>query len=158
FLLLVAVLTIFSNLPETPLTPTKKIYTVARDASWAPFSFAGKETELAAFSDALLTAIANDQNFILHVQPTSPANLFIGLNNQEYDGVLSARVPEGSILKKYYFSPIYFPFGPVIIAKAHSDINAMGDLKGKLVGLTASPELENFPTGSDTTYISYPSI
>lgn len=159
FLFYTIVLSLFFNLPERAIIPTTKLFTVAHDATWAPFSFAGKESQLTAFTDELLSTIAEDQQFIIHVRPASPNNLFSGLNNGDYEGVLSARTMDGVVLKKYYTSPIFYAFGPVIIAKIPSNIRTAEDLRGRTVGITSTVEfLMQYPTDPDTTYISYPHI
>lgn len=159
FLFYTIILSLFFNLPEKNIITAKNFFTVARDATWAPFSFAGKESQLTAFTDELLSTIAEDQQFIVHVKPASPNNLFLGLNNGDYEGALSARAIDGIVLKKYYTSPIFYAFGPVIIARIPSSIRSTEDLRGRTVGITSTVEfLMHFPIDPDTTYISYPHI
>lgn len=156
FFLYVILLSVFFHAPEKTLVLSKKLFTIARDASWAPFNLSGKERQITAFSDELLSVIADDQDFVLHIQPASSDNLFLGLINNEYQGVLASRLPESVFPHKFYASPVYYPFGPVIIAPIHSSIHSMEQLKGKIIGITEAVEFfMEFPTDPEATYISY---
>lgn len=159
FIVYALLLFFFFNTSATTIVSEKKLYTVARDASWAPFNFSGKERQITAFSDELLEAIADDQDFIVHIQPSSPDNIFIGLLSNDYQGVLAIRLPDSFFPNKFYASPSYYPFGPVVIAPIHSSIRSAEQLKGKIVGITETVEFfMEYPTNPEATYISYPHI
>lgn len=145
--------------PAEPLQLTKEVYTVARDASWSPFNFAGKTQQVTAFSDELLVAIAESEGIVIHIQPSSASSLFIGLKDDDYDGITSSHPPDGALLETHYVSDSYYGFGPVIIAPIGSTIHSIEQLRGKVVGITQSVEfLMQYTTDPDTMYVSYPEL
>lgn len=157
-LYLIALSIFFSIENEVPVVGEKN-YIIARDASWAPFDFAGKAQAVTAFTDELLMAIADDQEIHIHINASSPASLFTGLTNESYDAIISARLPEGSLLNRFYISPSFFYFGPVIVAPIGSTIHSANQLRGKVVGITQSVEQAmQYLTNPDTHYISYPHL
>lgn len=156
FCLYMLTLSLFFNTSDEPIQPDKEAYTIARDAAWAPFNFAGKAQQVTAFSDELLVAIAEDQGITIHIESSSTSSLFIGLKDGDYEGVASSRPPDGALLETHYASASYYKFGPVVIAPVGSPIHSIEQLKGKVVGITKAVDfLMQYTTDPDTTYVSY---
>lgn len=139
-----------------PLAST--LYTIARDPTWYPFDFLGKETRITAFSDDLLFAIAKEEGFQVRIFTGTPTALFPGLNNGTYDGILTPESPRESFVANYPSSRPYFRFGPVLLVRLHSPITELAQLKGSAVGVIRGASLAFETTTTELTYIPYDNL
>lgn len=158
-LALLARVWLFERSSESDLT-LPKTYTIARDPTWFPFDFFGKERQISAFSDDLLLAIAAEQKIQINIYTASSASLLAGLNSQTYDGVLSPiSSREVFTQKKYLFSKSYFRFGPVVVLRIHSPFTKLSELEGGVVGVLRGSST-NFEKqgGSNLTYVPYDNL
>jgi len=131
--------------------PIKSVYTIARDPSWYPLELLGKEKNMLAFSDELISAIAKKEKIRIELLLTGPNVLFEGLDNDEYDGVLAALSPNVVNKEKYLFSEPFYLVGPVLILPQKSQVKSLDEMANKVVGVRS---------GSSIMYnvIQYPSI
>lgn len=124
-------------------------YQIGVDPTWYPLNFTGRETNVLAFSIELLQEIAKKEDLQLSIVSMNWNNLVWGLTTKKYDAILSSIYPYVFYEKKFHFSNVYLPTGPVIVVPEQSKIKKLDDLKGKRVGiLQGSPAalfLQKYP-------------
>jgi polar amino acid transport system substrate-binding protein len=142
----------------------KKIgpYEIAFDPIWYPLNFTQKENAISGFSTELLTAISKEERLILSLLSTNWDSLFFGLQNKQYQAVLSSLQPYNFNTNTYDFSECYLPLGPVLVLPANSPYASLSDIQGKEIGaLTKSASiliLESYPEILIQTYDTIPDI
>lgn len=129
--------------------PTK-IYRIAIDESWYPLDLFNKDKDLFLFSEEIMQKIATKQKLSIEILPVESENLFAGLDEGDYDAVLSSLMvleknatnyvfTSNTVLKEgtesYTFSNSYYLFGPVIVVSASSPIKSVKDLNGMTIGV-----------------------
>lgn len=112
----------------------KSLYTIGRDSSWYPLKLYGKEKNLQAFSNDLLTAISKDIGVHFKWANTSPNNLLDNLNNEEDDAILTALRPNPVTKEHYLFSNLVFETGPVLVVRQDAPYSSIAELHGLEVG------------------------
>lgn len=110
-------------------------YRIGRDPTWYPLDFEGQETNVLAFSDALIDAIGRSEQFDVAFFPVTWELIPIVLRSKRADAVLSAIPPIPQYRDLYDFSDVYLYLGPVLIVPASSSAKSLEDLKGKMVGV-----------------------
>lgn len=135
-------------------------YVVARDPTWFPYDFMGKERQVAAFSDELLRAIASTEKIRIQIYGASSNALFAGLDNDSYEGVLTPAEPRRTAGKPYLYSNPYYRFGPVLVVRKNAAINNLKQLKGSAIGVLRGiyTQLDGQENGADYTFIPYDNV
>lgn len=110
-------------------------YRIGVDPSWFPLELQGKEANVFAFTNELLTEIAKLENIKIERVDMSWDNLILGLKDETYDAMLSSMQPYVFNLEKYQFSNIYLPSGPVIIMRKQDRFSSMKSLTGQEVAV-----------------------
>ncbi|WP_288841812.1 basic amino acid ABC transporter substrate-binding protein [uncultured Deefgea sp.] len=113
----------------------EKTYTVATDATFAPFESLSKNREIVGFDADIIKAIAAKQGFKVKMNNTPWEGLFVSLNNGERDIVIAAVTITPERQKSMDFSAPYFDAKQLIVVKENSPIKQFSDLKGKKVGV-----------------------
>ncbi len=111
------------------------IYRIAFDKTWYPWQLFDKEDDISIFSKELAQAIATEQHFSIQLLQVESAGLFPGLDNGDYEGVLSSLMSLGEDNESYITSHAYYQLGPVLVVSATSDIESVKDLNGKDIGI-----------------------
>lgn len=119
----------------------EKSYLIGRDISWYGFDLRGKEPNMVAFTDDLLAAISKAASIQLYPIDVSTESLFFGLNNGQWDGVMSSLAPDALNMQQYLFSEPFYITGPVLVVAADSKIATFDDLNGKLVAIPKDTRL-----------------
>lgn len=123
---------------------TVEPFVIARDATWYPLSFAGKEKNMLGFSDDLLIEIARLKNLQINLTQASRGDLFEMLDYGGADAILTSLTPTSTTSEQYLFSSIYYPLGAVLLVEPSSKIYSLADMEGKYLGvLRGSPVLFN---------------
>lgn len=137
-------------------TSLPSTYRIARDQTWAPVQLYGMEGNISGFSDDLARAIAAEQHFSVEFVLVETDDLFSGLDQGDYDGVLSSstRFEENPV--EYSLSDPYYLLGPVLVTSTSSNIKSKNDLKGKTIGIiTGSIPLTALEKHSSITFTFY---
>ncbi len=138
--------------------PKKEVFVVARDATWYPLNFFGKEKNVVGFSDELLLEIARIKDFHVNIISAPPGDLLEYLDEGQTDGILSSLTPDVILNEQYLFSEPYYSLGAVLIVDLNSPIKGVQDLQGKYLGvMRGSPVLFNigiYPSLKVVTYDS----
>lgn len=139
--------------------PAPNSFTIARDPTWFPLDFRDKSSQVTAFSDELLGAIADRENIQIRIYSTPSDLLFPGLHAGTFQGVLSYDVPRGTLFDNFLTSVPYFRFGPVLVVRTASQITSIDQLRGSAVGVVRGTSLLfDQPTPADITYILYDDV
>lgn len=151
FLILLALLIggaglIYKYASEPP--PPSDIYTIALDPSWSPLPVDDRSDDITIFSEEILRAIAAEENLPIEIQERDAGDLFLGLENGDFQGVLSTReVFNGNtnftpdeVAQKFAFSEPYYNIGSVLVVSTVSHIKSLKDLEGKSIGIISDSE------------------
>lgn len=145
-LLLVSTFVIF----KCSTTTFSSSYVIARDPSWEPLSILDKETDMRAFSDELLSAIASQEDLTIHLISVKSSALFSDLDNEDFDGIVTSLIPSPSNMSKYLISDNYFLFGSVLIVRESSTLHSVDQLENKLIGVmrdsSVFSEIQRYPS------------
>jgi polar amino acid transport system substrate-binding protein len=144
---------IYTHFPKETLPPA--IYRVAIDESWYPLQLYDQEQYISAFSEELLRKIADQQHFSVQLVRIGSENRFAGLDNGEYEGILSSIVPQEVDNEEYIFSHPYYFLGPVLVVSKSSHVKSLDDLRGKTIGLINRSESINALEKYSSIYFVY---
>ncbi len=137
-------------------TLPRTIFRIAIDETWYPLNLYHKEEYITLFSEGLLRDIAAQQHFPVQIMPVGPENLLAGLDNGEYEGILSSLILQEEDAKEYISSNPYYLLGPVLVVSKSSHINSLNDLKGKTIGLIKRAEpIEALEKRSSINFVNY---
>lgn len=157
FFVLLFILLLFFRLHNGPLLPNEKIYNVLRSNNWIPLSFYGKEYNMGAFVDELISeiAISEDLKIYLITSPDlDPHGLFSILDENQYDAIIVTFSPIMLIKEKYIFSNPIYNAGPVLIVPESSQATSLKDLKGRFIAINKSSQ--TFDIGKEASlFVSY---
>lgn len=132
-------------------------YLIARDPTWYPLNFVGKEKNVLGFADDLMFQIAKRKGLRVQLFTASPGDLLMALDN-EVDGIFSSMTPDVILQEKYLFSESFYNLGAVLVVDPASGIKSLAEMKGKFVGvLRASSVLFNIPGHPNMRVIPYDS-
>lgn len=133
---------------------------VAIDTNWKPLQLYNREQNVSLFSEDLLRAIAENQNFSFRIIHVGSDFLYTGLLNQDFDAILSfARIPTDDHPREFIISEVYFPLGPVVVATTTSTIKSIEDLNGKKIAFIMGSEA-SIPLYENTAihFVPYSSV
>jgi polar amino acid transport system substrate-binding protein len=92
-------------------------YKIARDGTWYPSNFYGKEKNMLGFTNELMLMVAKNEDFRVVLFNKGYTGLFHGLDSGSYDAIISPLNPTTANMTRYLFSePIYLT-GPVVIVE-----------------------------------------
>ncbi len=111
------------------------VYRIAIDETWYPLQLFDKEQDITIFSEEIARAIAEKQHFPIQLIRVGSENLFTGLDNGEYEAVLSSLLVLEENVENYIVSNPYYLLGPVLVVSSSSHIKSLKDLNGKSIGI-----------------------
>jgi polar amino acid transport system substrate-binding protein len=113
--------------------------TFGSDATFPPMEFVDSNKNIVGFDVDMINAVAKAAGFEVVVKNVGWDGIFAGLENGEYDGILSSVTITDERKLKYDFSTPYVNAGQVIIvAKTATGVAKPEDLAGKVVGVQIS--------------------
>lgn len=110
-------------------------YKIARDPTWYPLNLSNKKEDVLAFSDELLTKIAEDKHFNIDLILVGPQNLLPGLKKQQFDAIVSVVTPSLLSNREFIFSKPFFLLGPVLLVREDSTVTSIKEMQGKTIGV-----------------------
>jgi polar amino acid transport system substrate-binding protein len=120
-------------------------YNIGQDSRWRNLNLMGKERNLAAFNNDLLTAIAKQKHFRIHLVIASASELIEDLEKGKLQGALTSLQSSYSNENQLVFSDPFFLTGPVLIIPSTAPIDGWNEKRRKIVGIQAnSHQLLNF--------------
>lgn len=112
-------------------------YAIGRDPSWYPLQQLGyTAVELIGFTNALIAEIAKEERVPLQIVDVNWSSLSQGLEEKKYAAIFSSLSPNYISENQYSFSDPIICLGPVLIVPINSQIRALDDLSGKIVGVS----------------------
>lgn len=135
-------------------------YLIARDATWYPLSFYGKEQNVLGFSDDLIYQVSKLKKISISLVASNPGHLLEMFDDEKnLDGVLSSLQPDIVLDARYYFSDRYYDLGAVLVVKEDSPITSFTEMEGKYLGVKrGSNVLFTIPNHPMATVVSYDSV
>lgn len=138
-ILLLTILLVRSCSDSSLLQPG--LFHIARLNSFYPIEMSGKEANLQAFIDELLTTVGNNEKLAIDIDTFRSDNLFEKLDNEEYDAILVTVTVDPFLKERYAISDPIFLAGPVLVVAAKSNISSLDDLKGRSIGVSKESTL-----------------
>lgn len=136
---------------------TAKKYTIATDATWAPFEYVNTDTNtIVGFDIDLFNAIAEKENISFEFVNVSWDPLLAGTAQGTYDAAISSITITEDRQKDMLFSSPYYAAGQIIVvAKDNTTITGKDTLKGTVgaqLGTTGAIEVEKLAGVELKTY------
>lgn len=116
----------------------RKVYYIARSSNWGALGLFGKEPNMSAFIDELLSLIAAKEHFkyYLSVSKTlSGEDIFKLLDSNQYDAILVTFSPVDYLKDKYLISEPIYRAGPVLLVNINSIVHSLKDFNGKPIAI-----------------------
>lgn len=126
-------------------------YTIARDGTWYPISLGGKEKNMLGFTNELILKIAEKEDFQVKLFNKGYTGLFHGLENGDYDAVISSLVPSSSNKSHFIFSDPIYLIGPVLVVRKGYTINSIDQLIGETIAFRRGDNI-------DVDFTRYPNV
>ncbi len=115
-------------------------YSIGQDTRWRELHLKGKEHHLSAFNNDLLTLIAKQEHFRIHLKAFSDP--VAELEQNKIQAALTTQQPSYLNEKRLLFSEPYFLIGPVLIVPSNAPVKGWNEKGRKIVGIPAhSPML-----------------
>ena len=109
--------------------------TVATDATWPPMEYVNANKQIVGFDIDLLNAAAAAAGFQVNFQNTAWDGIFAGLENGDYDAVISSVTITDQRKKVMDFSMPYINAGQVLVVRSDTTgVTTLADMKGKTAG------------------------
>lgn len=110
-----------------------KKYTIATDATFAPFEF-NKDGKYTGIDIDILDAIAKAENFQYELKPMNFKGIIPALTSNQVDGAISGMTITDERKKVLDFSDKYFDSGLGMVVKdSETSVKTIDDLKGKTI-------------------------
>lgn len=163
-LLLVAMLTGCGAPSTKGLTITEGVLTVGVDNTYPPMEYQDEKTgETVGFDIDLANALAEELELTVKLVPTAWDSIFIGLDTEKYDCIISSVSMTNERLPNFEFTTPYLANGQVIVVRPGDEsVKTPADLAGKKVGVqfqtTADEACKKHLETVDFDLIQYDSI
>lgn len=135
-------------------------FLIGRDPTWYKTATAGKESYINGFLNALCLEAGKVEKVTFQIIDTDPLSLFEGLSEGKYEGVFSSLPIDVQSEELYNFSLPILLLGPVLVVPTASKVDALTDLKGHTIGISAFDNsvflAQTVPSLTITTYESMP--
>lgn len=122
-----------------PAETAKKKLVFATDATWPPMEFVNDKNETVGFDIDMVRAIALAAGFDVEFKVVSWDGIFVGLENGQYDAIVSSVTISDERKLKYDFTEPYVQAGQILLVPvAAPDDLEITALAGKTVGAQIS--------------------
>lgn len=136
------------------------VFHIAKPVNWSPVQLSGKEDNLQAFINELISKVAQEEHIQADIITFRTGDLFKRLDDDEYDGILQTVLMEPFLKERYAVSDSIFLAGPVLVVPEGSSVTSLEQLKGRPIGISKDSPL-SFRMASqhpDMMLISYDNI
>lgn len=116
-------------------------YHIGQDNRWGTINLMGKEKNLTAFNNQLLSAIGKEEEIRLVVEIDPSADLINKLDNGELQGILTALQASYLHEERLLFSPPFFLTGPVLIIPLAAPLEGWNEKGKKIIGISHDSHL-----------------
>jgi polar amino acid transport system substrate-binding protein len=142
---------------RSPMSPLSENIVIATDASWPPMEMVDENKNIVGFDIDLMKAAAKASGFTVEFKNIAWEDIFAGLENNNYDAVMSSVIITDERKKTMDFSIPYINAGQILIVKRETTgVVKLSDLEGKTAGAqkgtTGAFEIEKNKTIKEKTY------
>lgn len=121
---------------NTAQSAADKIYTIATDAKYPPFSMENKDGKYVGVDVELLAAIAKEEGFKYELKPMDFSGIIPGLVSGQLDGAIAGMTITKERKKSVDFSAGYIKSGlSIVVNKKDTAVKEFTDLKGKVAAV-----------------------
>lgn len=110
-------------------------YQIGQDNRWSTINLMGKEQNLTAFNNQLLSSIAKEENFKFSIRSSPSSDLINDLENGRLQGVLTTLQSSYLHDERLVFSAPYFLTGPVLIIPSSAPLQGWNEKGKKIVAI-----------------------
>ena len=135
------------------------VYRIARDPYWFPLELMGKQPAVLGFSDSLVRAIGEEEDFSAQFISTGPDFFEWGLAEGKWDAILTYINPTLNYESRYSFSEPYLMTGPVLIVPSNAPVKSLKDLNGKVIAFDKGTDAITIiaASGENFVFVTYDS-
>lgn len=112
----------------------KNFYQIGRENT-LQIELLGRERNVIAFTNDLMATIATENKLRFQWIETNPNHLIDGLDNGEYDFILTTLRPNIVNQEHYDFSEPVFDLGPVLIVREDSEVTSLKEMRNLPIGI-----------------------
>lgn len=113
----------------------KQVYYIGRASSWYPLQLLGREKNLVAFTNDILSLIGSENDLIFQWVEANPQTLVEGLLGHNYDFIITIMRPNIVNEDQYDFSELIYNLGPVLIVRQDSKVTSLEEMSHKTIGI-----------------------
>jgi polar amino acid transport system substrate-binding protein len=152
---------LFAVVSCTKKEPTKIV--IATDATWPPMEMVDENKAIVGFDIDLMNAAAKAGGFSVEFRNTAWDGIFAGLDNGNYDAVMSSVSITDDRKKTMDFSVPYINAGQIVVVpSATTGIEALADIKnakvGAQIGTTGAFEIDKIKDANKIEEKTYDDI
>lgn len=158
FIIMASLMIIGLTLPScSNSAATNKKYTIATDATWAPFEYVDTDTnQIVGFDIDLFNAIAKKENIQFEYENVAFDPLLAGVAQGTYDAGISSITITDDRKAQMLFSDPYYAAGQIVVVQAsNTNIKDKDTLTGKVgaqLGTTGAMEVQKLSGVELKTY------
>lgn len=120
-------------------------YSIGQDTEWREINLLGKQRNLVAFNQDLLTQIAKTENLRFKMVPVYNHDLISDLEQERVRAILTTLAPGPVYEGQFVFSDPYFLTGPVLVIPSSSSVKEWEEIPKKIIGTEIrSPSIARF--------------
>jgi polar amino acid transport system substrate-binding protein len=160
FPIFLALVLVIGSLSLAGCSKKSTVYTVATDATWAPFEYVNDQNQIVGFDIDLMNAIAAKAGIQIEYQNVGFDALLAGMAQDAFDAAISSITILPTRAENMLFSDPYYVAGQMIVVqKNNTSISGPDSLKGKKLGAQLGTTGESYAQGVEgTTVKSYGQI
>ena len=132
------------NADAAPQIKSDKVYKIATDVAFKPFSYTDENDNQIGFDIDLFRAIAEDQGINFEFQPLGFEGACAALETSQADGAICCLNIKEERKLKYDFSDPYYTSSVVVMVKEDSGYEEFSDLAGKTIGAKIATDAERY--------------
>ena len=115
---------------------TETTYRIGQDQRWREVDVMEKTANLATFNYQLLSLIAKQEDFRIHL--SNSQQLLEDLQAGKFEGILTTLDSDDLIRHRLLFSHSYFLFGPVLIVSSKDPMDGWNERRKRIVGIPSN--------------------
>lgn len=116
-------------------------YYIGQDSRWSSIQLMGKEKNLTAFNNHLLSAIGQEEGIQMIIETSPSPDLIKELEAGKLQGVLTSLQSSYLNEEKLLFSPSYFLTGPVLTIPSGEPLEGWNELGKKIIAIPPNSPL-----------------
>lgn len=119
----------------------KRHYNIGKDSSWYPLNVYGRDKNLTAFIQELMTEVGTETGVRFSWTDVGFSSILAGLDNGTYDAMITSMHPDPYNEVKYIFSEPLLRTGLVLVMNARTPYASFKDIEGTTIGVQSSSQI-----------------